>query len=106
MLKKGSTKTQHIIMFFEKLHTMLCDTFSSDYIKYTVFVLDNARVHVSSKAKAFCKEKQFAVMTLPPYTPEYNKVEGTFNLLKTHIKKQNLYNKRIEHVVVDVINKL
>ena len=106
MLKKGTTKTHHVITFFEKLHAILCDTFSDDCIKYTVFVLDNARVHVSSKAKIFFKEKQFVVMTLPPYTPEFNKVEGTFNLLKTHIKKQNLYDRRIEHVVLDVINKL
>ena len=106
MLKKGTTKTQHVIMFFEKLHAMLCDTYCDDYIKHTVFILDNARVHVSVKAKAYFKENQFAVMTLPPYTPECNKVEGTFNLLKTHIKKQNLYDRRIEHVVVDVINNL
>ena len=106
MLKKGTTKTHHVIMFFEKLHAMLCNAFSDDYIKYTVFVLDNARVHVSSEARTFFKEKQFAVMTLPPYTPELNKVEGTFNLIKTLIKKQNLYERRLEHVVVDAINKL
>lgn len=106
MLKRGSTTSEHISIFFDKLHELLWDSFDERYALYTVFVLDNAKVHMSSMTKAYFKRKAISVLTLPPYTPEYNKWEGVFNILKMSLKKQNLYMKRLEHVVVDVISSL
>lgn len=49
MLKTGSTKSEHIISFFELLHLKLCDWFGDKYIESTIIVFDNAAVHVSDK---------------------------------------------------------
>jgi len=106
MLKQGTTKTHHVMLFFDMLHALLVDTFDEDYLKYTVFILDNAKVHVSKKAKNHFKLKGYPILTLPPYSPELNKVENTFNLLKMQLKKQNLYKKRLEYVVAHAITNL
>jgi len=74
--------------------------------KHTLFILDNARVHVSNKARNYFRSKGIPVLTLPPYTPEFNKVEGTFNILKHALKKQNLYKKKLEYVIAETIKKL
>ena len=49
MLKTGATKSEHMIFFFELLHSKLSDWFGEDYINSTVIVLDNASVHVSDR---------------------------------------------------------
>ena len=70
MLKTGATKSEHIIFFFELLHSKLCDWFGEEYINSTIIVFDNASVQVSDKWKSYLKWKKFSVLTLPPYTPE------------------------------------
>lgn len=106
LLKKSKTNSSHIITFFNMLDEMLRDTFNDFYSLYTIFVLDNAKVHVSKKCRKYFKSKKLSVLTLPPYTPEYNKVEHTFNLLKIQLKKASLYNSRLEHVVARIVTNL
>ena len=106
MLKKGSTTSEHIAYFIDMLHEVLARTFGDDYLKHTIFIMDNAKVHVSGVAKRHFKEKGYPILALPPYTPEYNKVENTFNLLKMILKKKNLYIKKLEYVVAHAILEL
>ena len=103
MLKTGATKSEHMIFFFELLHTKLCDWFSEEYIKSTIFVFDNASVHLSDRCKSYFKWKKLSVLTLPPYTPEQNNVEQVFKRLKTDLSKQDLSKKRLEYIVAETI---
>ena len=103
MLKTGATKSEHMIFFFELLHSKLCDWFGEEYINSTVFVLDNASVHVSDRWKAYLRWKKLSVLTLPPYTSEQNLVEQVFKRLKTDLSKWDLSKKRLEYIVTETI---
>ena len=75
MLKNGSSKSEHIIFFFELLDSKLCDWFGEEYIRSTIIVFDNASIHMSDRTRSYLKYKKLSVLTLPPYTPEQNNVE-------------------------------
>ena len=106
MLKTGATKSEHMIFFFELLHSKLCDWFGEEYISSTVVVLDNASVHVSDRWKAYLKWKRLSVLALPPYTPEQNHVEQAFKRLKTDLSKWDFSKKRLECIVCEAIMKM
>ena len=106
MLKTGATKSEHMIFFFELLHSKLSDWFGEDYINSTVIVFDNASVHVSDRWKSYLKWKKLSVLTLPPYTPEQNHVEQVFKRLKTDLSKWDLSKKRLEYIVSETIMKM
>ena len=106
MLKRGSTSSEHVAYFIDMLHEVLLKTYGGDYLKHTIFIMDNAKVHVSNVSKKHFRNKGYPILTLPPYTPEYNRVENTFNLLKMVLKKKNLYKKRLEYVVAHAILEL
>ena len=106
MLKTGATKSEHMIFFFELLHSKLSDWFGEDYINSTIIVFDNASVHVSDRWKSYLKWKKLSVLTLPPYTPEQNHVEQVFKRLKTDLSKCDLSKKRLEYIVCETIMKM
>ena len=106
MLKNGTTKSEHMLFFFELLHAKLCDWFGPEYVSSTVIVFDNASVHVSSQCQQYFKFKKLSVLTVPPYTPEQNHVEQVFKRLKTDLSKLNLSKKRLEYIVAETIMKM
>ena len=106
MIKSGSTTSHYITYFFKMLDNLLSDWFGEEYKESTVFVFDNAKVHVSDEAKKFYRNFEIMVLNLPPYTPEYNKIELVFAQLKGIIKKKNLLNKQLEYIVAEAITEL
>jgi hypothetical protein len=106
MLKKGSTKEHHMVRFFELLDEMLVGWFGADYRKSTIFVLDNACVHTSSKVVNYIFHKDLSAITLPPYTPEFNPIERVFHNVKKRLKLMSGYKKRIEYNIAKVIQEL
>ena len=103
MLKQGSTRSEHVIRFFELLDVRMKDLFTDEYRKNTIFVMDNARVHTSSLVQRYLRQKDFAVLMLPAYSPELNKVEYTFRLLKNRLRKECLHGRRLESVIAETI---
>ena len=103
MLKSGSTKSEHMIFFFEILHEKLCDWFGENYISSTIIVFDNASVHISDVWKTYFKYTKLSVLTLPPYTPEQNNVEQVFKRLKTDLSTCDFSKKRLEYIVTETI---
>ena len=103
MLITGATKSENINFFFELLHIKLYDWFSEEYIKSTIFVFDNASVHLSDRCKSNFKWKKLSVLTLPQYTPEQNKVEIVFKRFLIDLSKQDLSKKRLEYIVAETI---
>ena len=68
--------------------------------------MDNARIHKTDKIIKLIKENEWVVFTFPPYSPELNKIEHTFGVLKNKIAFQNLNSKEFKHIIVEEIKKL
>ena len=103
VIKRSTTKSKHIVFFFELLYEKCSTIFGKDFASSTIFVFDNARVHTSKDWKEYFKKKGLSVMTCPPYTPEQNKVEYVFRKLKTDLSHKSLFKKRLEFVVAETI---
>lgn len=52
-----------------------------------VVVMDNASVHHGEPIQQLIKETGLVVIYLPPYSPDYNPIEQTFNVLKAWIRR-------------------
>jgi len=52
----------------------------------SVIILDNCVVHRHADVKLMCDEAGIRLLFLPPYSPDLNPIEETFNVLKTWIK--------------------
>ena len=68
--------------------------------------MDNARIHRTDKIIKMLKDYKLVVFTIPPYSPELNKIENTFGRLKNRISFQNLNSKYFKHVIIEEIRKL
>ena len=67
--------------------------------------MDNARIHKTDKNNK-ANKNQLIVFRLPPYSPELNKIEHTFGVLKNKIAFQNLNTKEFKHTIIEEIKKL
>ena len=68
--------------------------------------MDNARIHRTDKIVKMIKGHKLVVFTIPPYSPELNKIENTFGRLKNRISFQNSNSKDFKHVIIEEIRKL
>lgn len=55
--------------------------------KKSVIVLDNATFHRSSKIKKLCKDIGCSYLFLPPYSPDFNEIEGYWHSIKSRLRK-------------------
>ena len=53
----------------------------------SVLVMDNASFHHSDQVKQLCSNAWIKLLYLPPYSPDFNPIEGLFAELKCYIKK-------------------
>ena len=49
--------------------------------------MDNASIHTSAEVRQLCKECGVQLEYLPPYSPHFNPIEQTFNVLKAWIQR-------------------
>jgi transposase len=58
-----------------------------------VMVLDNARIHHAKLIQPFSNEvkDRFELMFLPPYSPEFNLIEGLWGWLKSSVINNVFY---------------
>jgi transposase len=52
-----------------------------------IVIMDNARIHGSDVVKELCLHAGIQLEFLPPYSPDYNPIELSFNTLKAWIKR-------------------
>jgi len=52
----------------------------------SVIILDNCVVYKHANVKLMCTEAGIKLLFLPPYSPDFNPIEETFNVLKTWIR--------------------
>ena len=67
-------------VWFQKFLLPILNTLS-------VIIMDSARFHRMGKPKLLCEEFGLKLLPLPPYSPEYNPIEKTWDHIKKHLKK-------------------
>jgi transposase len=55
--------------------------------KRSVIIIDNASIHRSPEVAALCARTRVKLVSLPPYSPNFNPIEEFFTELKAFIKK-------------------
>jgi transposase len=58
------------------------NAYSEDQPPRSVLVMDNARIHCSEELQQMCNEAGVLLIYLPPYSPDYNPIEQSFNQIK------------------------
>jgi transposase len=53
----------------------------------SVIVLDNCSCHCGVRVKELCKQFNIELKYLPPYSPDFNPIEQSFNVLKAWIRR-------------------
>lgn len=48
----------------------------------SILILDNARFHKKDEIRALARKKGHVVLFLPPYSPDLNKIEPSFGVIK------------------------
>jgi transposase len=63
------------------------NTYSGDRPPRSVLVMDNARVHRSEELQQMCSGAGVLLVYFPPYLPDYNPIEPSFNQIKQWMRK-------------------
>jgi transposase len=58
------------------------NAYSEERPPRSVLVMDNARIHCSEELQEMCNEAGVLLVYLPPYSPDYNPIEQSFNQIK------------------------
>ena len=59
--------------------------------KNSVLVMDNARIHHNEKIISIVEEFGGRVLFLPPYSPDFNPIELAFSVIKSWLRKYNVF---------------
>ena len=51
--------------------------------------MDNASAHRSHQVAALCDQAGVRLVTLPPYSPDFNPIEQIFRVLKSWLRRHN-----------------
>ena len=66
----------------------------------------NADLNKTKSAKELLKKLELVAFTIPPYSPQLNKVEHYFGTLKTKLAHRNLANRDLISIIIEEIKKL
>ena len=107
LIKDEASKEDDICQFLIMLKKQLEFTINKDQLnRRTVLMMDNAKIHRTEKVVKLIKEMSFIVFTIPPYSPELNKIENSFGRLKNKLSYRNLSIKHLKQVTIEEIQKL
>jgi transposase len=70
------------------------NAYSGDRPPRSVLVMDNARIHCSEELQQMCNDVGVLLVYLPPYSPDYNPIEQSFNQIKQWMRK---YRDKLQH---------
>ena len=86
MIKDETSKEDDICQFLILLKRQLELTIQKDQLKNrTVLMMDNARIHRTNRVTKLIKDLKLIVFTIPPNSPELNKIENTFGIIKNKL---------------------
>ena len=83
-IKQGYYSKQDIFDWLIDRLLPLCNEYPGER---NIIVLDNINVHVDPRIIEIIQTKSCLVKHLPPYSPDYNPIELTFNVLKTWMRR-------------------
>ena len=107
MMKRKTTSDDQFWDFINLLDNELQSRLAkTTYERRMVVMFDNASIHKTKKVKLLVKKLRWVVFTIPPYSPELNKIEHTFGILKSKISKRNMNGKELRQIVIEEIIKL
>ena len=72
----------------------------------TVLMMDNARIHKTNKVTKLIKDLKLIMFTIPPYSPELNKIENTFGIIKNKLSFRNLNIKQLKQLAIEEIKNM
>jgi transposase len=79
MLVKGTTNGDTFLTYLEKV---LIPTLTVGQC----VILDNARIHKSTRVKELIEEAGCRLLYLPPYSPDFNPIEHLWSALKKNLR--------------------
>ena len=107
MIKDKTSKEDDICQFLILLKRQLELTIQKDQLKSrTVLIMDNARIHRTNKVTKLIKDLKLKVFTIPPYSPELNKIENTFGIIKNKLSFKNLNIKQLKQLAIEEIKNM
>ena len=66
-------------------------------------MMDNARIDRTYKVTKLVKDLKLIALTIPPYSPELNKIENTFGTIKNKLSFKNLNIKQLKQLAIEEI---
>jgi transposase len=99
MLVKGTTNGDTFLTYLEKV---LIPTLT----KGQCVILDNARIHKSTKVKELIEEAGCRLLYLPPYSPDFNPIEHLWSALKKNLRTHNTTKDKFDINLVLAINRM
>lgn len=78
--KQGAFNTQDFLKFLKSLSLPI----------NSVILLDNVSFHHSQVVKTLCLENKWNLLYTPPYSPQFNPIEGIFSIIKRTYYKTGL----------------
>jgi transposase len=69
--------------------------------------MDNVSFHKSKEIKELILKSKNKIIYIPPYSPEYNPIEGVFHILKNKIRQKDeiINEKNIKCAIEEIKNK-
>ena len=93
-IQEDSIKAENFSSFVEGIVQKLRSS-ENDADSETVLVYDNASIHISKLVQKTIDRIRWAVVTLPPYTPEWNDSEVVINIIKRKLDSDIKQNKKV-----------
>ena len=89
-------------IFYEYLKNELLPKIKNKYI-----IMDNVSFHKSKEIKELILKSKNKIIYIPPYSPEYNPIEGVFHILKNKIRQKDeiINEKNIKCTIGEINNK-
>ena len=69
-------------------------------------MFDNAKFHKTDRIVKTVKLLNWIVFTFPPYSPELNEAEHTFEVIKSKLSKRNFNGKAFVHILKHELYKI
>jgi transposase len=57
----------------------------------SVLIMNNAQIHRSESLQQMCNDRAVVLIYLPPYSPDFNPIEQSFNQIKMWMRKNRGY---------------
>jgi len=91
-IKQGYFNTDN---FLDWITTCFLPALREQSLRPMVVILDNVSIYIDERISHAIEAAGHIVRFLPPYSPDYNPIELTFSVLKSWIKRNYIYARRM-----------